>query len=45
MTANPINDLRDAMDALTKPIRSAIWQDEIDSHGTHTGQKLTRHVD
>ena len=45
MTANPINDLRDAIDALTKPIRSAIWQDEIDSHGTHTGQKLTRHVD
>ena len=45
MTANPINDLRDAMDALTKPIRSAIWQDEIDSDGQHIGQKLIRHVD
>ena len=45
MTDNPINDLRDAMDALTKPIRSAIWQDELDRDGQHIGQKLTKHVD
>jgi len=45
MTDNPINDLRDAMDALTKPIRTAIWQDELDNHGQHIGQKLIRHED
>ena len=45
MSENPINDLRDAMDALTKPIRSAIWQDELDRDGQHIGQKLTKHVD
>ena len=45
MTDNPINDLRDAMNALTKPIRSAIWQDELDRGGQHIGQKLIRHVD
>jgi len=45
MSENPINDLRDAMDALTKPIRSAIWQDELDNQGQHIGQKLTKQVD
>lgn len=45
MTDNPINDLRDAMDALTKPIRTAIWQDELDNRGQYVGQKLVVHKD
>ena len=45
MNDNPIQDLLDAMDAITKPVRSAILQDELDANGTHVGQKLVRRVD
>lgn len=37
---NPISDLLEAVDALTKPIADPVWQDELDARGRAKGRRL-----